>query len=118
MQIQVLGPGAFFVSQDLELSVEINMFTIILLERKNWLNAQERLGIKENWSFFPLADLRQVTKGTCVFFSGSKFKTEFTSVKGPMPVFSRDFDNVYRIPLYKGNRNATLMPFIYIIIFL
>lgn len=48
MQIQVLGPGAFFVSQDLELSVEINMFTIILLERKNWLNAQERLGIKEN----------------------------------------------------------------------
>lgn len=48
MQIQMLGPGAFFISQDLEVSVEINMLTITLLERKNWLNAQERLGIKEN----------------------------------------------------------------------
>lgn len=48
MQIQVLCPGAFFISQDLEVSVEINMLTITCLEKKIWLNAQERLGIKEN----------------------------------------------------------------------
>lgn len=48
MQIQMLDPGAFFISQDLEVSVEINMLTITLLEKKNWLNAQETLGIKEN----------------------------------------------------------------------
>lgn len=49
MQIEVLCPGAFFfVSQDLEVSVEIIMLTITLLEKKIWLNAQERLGIKEN----------------------------------------------------------------------
>lgn len=44
----MLDPGAFFISQDLEVSVEINMLTITLLEKKNWLNAQETLGIKEN----------------------------------------------------------------------
>lgn len=68
MQTQVLCPGAFFISQDLEVSVEINMLTITLLEKKIWLNAQERLGIKENSSFFSLADLRQVSKLMCVFF--------------------------------------------------
>lgn len=43
----MLCPGAFFISLDLEASVEITTLTIALLE-KNWLNAQERLGIKEN----------------------------------------------------------------------
>lgn len=38
----------FFLSQDSEVSVEITVLTITLLEKKNWLNAQERLGIKEN----------------------------------------------------------------------
>lgn len=44
----MLCPGAFFISQDLEISVEITMLTITRLEKKHWLNAQERLGIKEN----------------------------------------------------------------------
>lgn len=48
MQIHVLCPGAFVISLGLEVSVEINMLTITLLEKKIWLNAQERLGIKEN----------------------------------------------------------------------
>lgn len=47
----------FFTSQDLEVSVEINMLIITLLEKIIWLNFQERLGIKENWSFFSLGDL-------------------------------------------------------------
>lgn len=68
MQIQVLHPGTFFTSQDLEVSVEINMLTITLLEKMVWLNSQERQGIKENQSFFSLADLRQVSKLKCVFF--------------------------------------------------
>lgn len=48
MQIQVLHPGAFFTSQDLEVSFEINVLTVTLLEKIIWLNSQERLGIKEN----------------------------------------------------------------------
>lgn len=48
MQIQVLCPGTFFTSQDLEVSFEINVLTIALLENMIWLNSQDRLGIKEN----------------------------------------------------------------------
>lgn len=48
MQIQVLCPGTFFNSQDLEVSFEINVLTITLLENMIWLNSQDRLGIKEN----------------------------------------------------------------------
>lgn len=44
----MLCPGVFLISQDLEISVEITMLTITLLEKKHWLSAQERLGIKEN----------------------------------------------------------------------